>query len=90
MSQRGWVMSAPSGKKDVWVDGNLYNENFSKIPFEEITKYADQFVAVTLDGTRIIMADDDEARLADRVVAAGIGISDVVFSYIPPPDTVLL
>jgi hypothetical protein len=78
-------MTAPN-RKDVWVDGNLFHENFSKIPIEELAKYSDKFVAVTPDGKRIVMADDDEPTLVDRVIAAGIDISDVVFSYVDPID----
>jgi hypothetical protein len=80
-------MSEITGKRDVWVDGNRFHENFSKIPFEEIAKYAGKFVAVTQDGTRILMADDVEERLPGRLAAAGIHFSDVVFSYIDPLDT---
>ena len=77
-------MSEITGKRDVWVDGNLYIENFSKIPLEELVKYAGKFVAVTRDGTHILVADDEEERLPDRLQAAGIHISDVVFDYIDP------
>jgi hypothetical protein len=82
----GGTPMSTENKKDVWVDGNLFNENVSKIPFEEISKYAGKYVAYTLDGTRIVMADDDEAELCDRLEAAGIDISQVVFSYVQPLD----
>jgi hypothetical protein len=77
-------MSEITGKRDVWVDGNLYIENFSRIPLEELVKYAGKFVAVTRDGARILVADDEEERLPDRLQAAGIDISDVVIDYIDP------
>lgn len=72
----------------VWVNSNLFNENSSKVPYEELAKYAGQVIAWTLDGTRILASGADELDVANKLRAAGIDISRVVFDNVPLGDTI--
>jgi hypothetical protein len=83
-------VSEPNKTNDGWADSNLYNENFSKIPYEEIAKYAGRYIAVTPDGSRILMAGDYYDDVDDKLIAAGIDPSQVVHDYIPPEGVSLV
>ncbi|HXG09573.1 MAG TPA: DUF5678 domain-containing protein [Gemmataceae bacterium] len=69
-----------------WVDSNLFTENFNKYPAEELLKYAGQYVAWTLDGTRILASGSDELEMEERLKEMGLDPSRVVGMYIPTPD----
>jgi hypothetical protein len=69
-----------------WVDSNLFTENSSKVPYEELVKYAGQVVAWTLDGTRILASAPDDLELDKRLKEMGIDPSRVVGVYMPPAD----
>jgi hypothetical protein len=69
-----------------WVDSNLFTENFNRYPAEELLKYAGQYVAWTLDGTRILASGSDELEMEERLKEMGLDPSRVVGMYIPTPD----
>ncbi|MBY0522519.1 MAG: hypothetical protein K2R98_03940 [Gemmataceae bacterium] len=73
-----------------WVDSNLFWENFGKLPEEEYWKFAEQFVGVSLDGTRILASGVDEQEMEARLREMGIDPSRVVGMYIPPPGASIL
>jgi len=67
-------------------DFSHYYENRNKLPLEEYMKYAGKQVAFSPDGTRIVASGDTREELDDALAAAGIHFSQVVHSYIDPPD----
>ena len=71
-------------------DLSHYEENRRKFPQEELAKYWGKHVAFSPDGTRIVASGDSIAEVDDKLDAAGIHFSQVVHSYIDPPDQVLL
>jgi hypothetical protein len=73
-----------------WWDYRVYEENRRRFPQDELNKYSGQHVAFSRDGTRILASGKDMEEVEQRVVAAGLDPSQVVFSYIDPPDLVLL
>jgi hypothetical protein len=71
-----------------WVNVNLFNENSSKIPYEDLIKYRGQVIAWTLDGTRILASGRDELDVAAKLREVGIDIGQVVFDNVPDCDTI--
>ncbi len=67
-------------------DLSHYDENRSKFPLEELAKYWGKHVAFSPDGTRIVACGDTEEELDSVLEAAGTASSQVVHSYIDPPD----
>lgn len=67
-------------------DTGSYSENRRKFPPEELAKYAGQWVAWSLDGTRILGHGEDQDAVEAQLQAAGINYSDVVWSSVPPLD----
>jgi hypothetical protein len=67
-------------------DLSHYEENRSKFPLEELAKYWGKHVAFSPDGTRIVASADTWEELDEVLDAAGIEVSQVVHSYIPPGD----
>jgi hypothetical protein len=65
---------------------NSYEANRAKFPLEELAKYPGQFVAFSLDGTRIIAHAATRAELWQKLEEAGIHPSQVVDSYVDGPD----
>lgn len=76
-------MSEPTKDDGVWVNSNLFNENFNRIPAEQILKYAGRHVAFSLDGTQILASGADELEMERHLVDAGLDPSRVVGMYIP-------
>jgi hypothetical protein len=76
-------------KESPWVNTNLFNANSSKIPYEELRKYAGQVIAWTLDGTRILACGADEKEVEERLREMDIDPSQVVFDNVPECDTIL-
>ena len=68
-----------------WPDPN-FNENSSKLPVEELWRYAGQHIAWSWDGTRILAGARTNAELDDKLKEAGIDPSRVVFDYVYPLD----
>ncbi len=71
-------------------DFKTYDENRRRFPSEELLQHAGQFVAFSLDGTRILASGADMDEVEAQLVAAGIDPARVVGSYIDPPDAVYL
>ncbi|HKI30642.1 MAG TPA: hypothetical protein VKA46_02030 [Gemmataceae bacterium] len=69
-----------------WWDYLTFEENRRRFPPEELMKYADQNIAWSIDGTRILASGKDLAEVEDKLVAMGIDPSKVVFAWIPDPD----
>ncbi len=63
-----------------------YHENRNKFPPEELAKYAGKYVAFGPDGTRIVASGETEEEMEANVIAAGIHPSQVVGSYVDPPE----
>jgi hypothetical protein len=78
MSANGERMEPP--------DLSHYEENRSKFPQEELAKYWGKHVAFSPDGTRIVASADTWEELDEVLEAAGIDVSQVVHSYVDPPD----
>jgi hypothetical protein len=67
-------------------DLSHFHENRNKIPREEWFKYAGKHVAFSPDGTRIVASGNSIEEVDAILDAAGIPVSQVVHSYIDPPD----
>jgi Family of unknown function (DUF5678) len=71
-------------------DLSEYERNRSKFPPEELLKYAGKHIAFSLDAKRILASGDTMEEVEEKLRAAGIDPSQVVGSYVMPPDTALL
>ena len=69
-----------------WPDFATFHENNSKVPPEVFLAHAGQYVAWSLDGSRILASGPDRETLDRRLEEAGIGYSEVVHGYIDEPD----
>ncbi len=67
-------------------DRDTYLKNRYSFPLDELTRLADQWVAWSADGTKIVAHDRDLQRVTERVRAAGFGSEEVNFEFIPPGD----
>jgi hypothetical protein len=75
-----------SSQEPVWVNSNLFTENFNKFSHDELLKYAGQYVAFSLDGTQILASGAYELEMEKRLKEAGIDPSRVVGMYMPRPE----
>ncbi len=71
-------------------DFSQYYENRNRMPLEEYVKYAGKHVAFSPDGTRIVASGDSIDEVLDQLAVAGIHFSQVIHSYIDPPDVSLI
>lgn len=71
-------------------DLSLYHQNRPKIPQEELAKHAGRYVAFSPDGSRVVASGSTMEEVEQVLQAAGIDPSQVVGSYLPPPEVVLL
>ena len=78
-------MSETSNRPE-WPDLSQFRRNNANIPLETLRPYVGQYVAWSLDGTRIVASAADEAELERRLSEMGIDPSTVVSEYIPPLD----
>ncbi|MHB1422394.1 MAG: hypothetical protein ACYC3I_04195 [Gemmataceae bacterium] len=67
-------------------DLSHYEENRSKFSSEDLAKYWGKHVAFSPDGTRIVASGATWEELDAALDAAGIDLSQVVHSYVDPPD----
>jgi hypothetical protein len=67
------------------IDPSFF-ENQRNFPPEELEKYAGQFIAWSLDGSRILAGADDRQLLDQQLRATGIDPAYVVHDYADPPD----
>ena len=65
-----------------------HNENRNRFPPEELEKYRGQWIAWSLDGTRIIAHSDDPDALDALILQAGEDPQRCVLSGLPEEDTV--
>lgn len=65
-------------------------ENRARFPEEELAKYYGKHVAWNADGTRIVASGNDDGEVITIADAAGYKREEVVFSYVPFPDEVIL
>lgn len=72
------------------MDMQEFLKNRRQFPPDELQKYAGKHVAWSPDGTAIIASDDDELRLDATIRAAGYDPADVLVSFVPFPDEVIL
>ena len=67
-------------------DLSHFEENRSRFPLDELAKYGGKHVAFSPDGSRIVASGDTEEELDAALEAAGTASSQVVHSYIDPPN----
>jgi hypothetical protein len=72
------------------VDIQLFYKNRQQFPPEELAKYAGKYVAWSPDGTHILACDEDELSLANAIRAGGHSSAEVLISYVPVEDEILL
>jgi hypothetical protein len=72
------------------MDMQQFLKNRSQFPPEELAKYAGRYVAWSPDGTTIFASDEDEVRLDAAINAAGHDAAEVLVSFVPYPDEVIL
>ncbi|HXG10297.1 MAG TPA: DUF5678 domain-containing protein [Gemmataceae bacterium] len=70
------------------LDDHYRNRN--ALPEEELKKYYGKHVAWSLDGTRIVASGEDDFEVFKAIEAAGYTSDQVVLSYIPFPDEIIL
>ncbi len=73
-------------RKNFFHDGALYCVNRGKIPREEWLKYADEHVAISLDGTRILAHGKTWEDAWAAMQAAVLDPEKAVYDYISPLD----
>jgi hypothetical protein len=64
-----------------------YSENRNRVPPEELEKYRGQFLAWSLDGTRILAHSEDPEALPALLLQAGEDPHRYVEECIPEEDT---
>ena len=64
--------------------------NRANFPAEKLAKYAGQYVGWSADGTQILASDPDEIRLDAALISAGYDASEVLVSFVPAADEVVL
>jgi hypothetical protein len=67
-----------------------YSDNRHRFPQEELIKYVGQYVAFSLDGTRVVASGATEEELEKQLQAVGLDPSQVVGSYVPPSGISIL
>ena len=72
------------------LDMKRFLENRRMITAEEQAKYAGKHVAYAGDGTGILASADTLDGLENELAAARLDRSQVVFSYVLPPDVTLI
>ena len=80
----------PLNPSDVpWLPKEFF-ENQKKVTPAERAKYDGQHIAWSWDGSRVVASGADLDEVEQKVIAAGIDPSRVVFDYVPPGDISLL
>ena len=69
-------------------DRKVYVENRAKFLPEDLLPYADQWVAWSADGAKVVAHHKDLTEVARMIDALGLGREDVVFDRIPPEGEV--
>jgi hypothetical protein len=68
------------------VDPQIYRENRAKFPLRELAKYQGQWVAFSLDGTRIIASCEDLGTLDKLIIERGENPEQVTLERIDLDD----
>jgi len=66
-----------------WLDYPRFRANQDKFPEAELTKYAGQHVAWSMDGAQILASAACEEGLESLLQERGIDPSRVVWAYVP-------
>jgi hypothetical protein len=82
--------SLGSRQRSPVMDMQEFLKNRQQFSPDELAKYAGKFVAWSPDGSRILASDDDEFRLDTTIKASGHDPADVLVSFVPYPDEVIL
>lgn len=69
-------------------DRRVYVENRAKFFPEDLLPYANQWVAWSADGSKIVAHHEDLGEVARAIDAMGLEREDVVFDRIPPEGEV--
>ena len=79
-------------RKTGWLraDVRAYSENRSRVPAEDLARYAGQYVAWSPDGRQILGNGADLDVVEKQLLAAGLDPAAVVMGYVDPPDEVFL
>jgi hypothetical protein len=72
------------------MDMQQFLKNRIEFPLEELAQYAGKYIAWNPNGTAILASDEDELRLDATIKAAGHDPSEVLVSFVPFPDEVIL
>jgi len=72
------------------VDMREFIRNRRYFPLDELAKYAGHYVAWSSDGKSILASGDDEVLLDRALADQGHNTSDILITYVPPLDEVLL
>ncbi len=72
------------------MDMQKFLKNRQQFPAHELARYAGKYVAWSPDGTSILASDDDELHLDHVLKAAGHDPADILVSFVPFPDEVIL
>jgi hypothetical protein len=64
----------------------MFEENQKKFTWEMLRLYAGQYIAWSWDGSRILAGDTSREGLDERLRAAGIDRTRVVFDYVDDPN----
>lgn len=67
-----------------------FMKNRALFPAEELAKYAGKYVAWSLDGTHILLSDDDPLRLDAALKEAGYDPAEILVSSVPNPDEIVM
>jgi len=65
-------------------------ENRNRLPPEKLKPFFGKYVAWSMDGTRVVASGDDDLQVFQAVQSAGLRPEDLVFSYVPFPDEIVL
>jgi hypothetical protein len=69
---------------------NEHYRNRALLTEEQLRPYYGKEVAWNLEGTQIVASADDNGDIFQAVLDAGFDPEQVVFSYVPYPDQVML
>jgi hypothetical protein len=72
------------------MDLQLIFRNRNSMGLEELAKYAGRYVAWRPDGTGVFASDEDEIRLDAAIRAEGLDPSEILVSFVPASDEVVL
>ena len=72
------------------MDMQQFNENRRRFPPEQLVKYAGRYVAWSPDGASILASGDDEGRLDRLLAKQGHDTSEILITFVPPLDEVVL